>query len=82
MIFAQANLGNVLTPERVRRYPLVLLAVTLSVYLSSALRSEHWVEPGGQIIGRDFLAFYMAGEMINRGTCLPSRCVIAHRTLM
>ncbi len=56
-----------LTPDRVRRYPLMLLALSVAVYLSSAVRAHDWIEPDGQVIGRDYLAFYMAGEMVRSG---------------
>ncbi|MEE9293670.1 MAG: glycosyltransferase family 87 protein [Phycisphaerae bacterium] len=58
---------GLLTPERVRRYPMFLFAVTWGIYLGSVVRSNHWIEPGGEIVGRDYFQFYMAGDMINRG---------------
>jgi len=56
-----------LTRDRIRRYPLILFVVTVGLYLTGLARSRGWVEPNGQIVGRDYLAFYMAGDMVNRG---------------
>jgi len=60
-------LGDVLTEERMRRYPIALLAVTVLIYLVNIAGSKHLIEPNGEIIGRDYLAFYMAGDMASRG---------------
>jgi len=67
MIPSLPDFGRVLTPERVRHYPLILLVGTVGVYLSGALRSRNLIEPDGRIVGHDYLAFYMAGDMVNRG---------------
>jgi len=56
-----------ITPQRARRYPLALLAVTVALYAWQALRAKDYVEPGGDLVGRDFLAFYMAGELAAEG---------------
>ncbi|MCP4591158.1 MAG: DUF2029 domain-containing protein [bacterium] len=56
-----------LTPERTHRYPIMLFAITALVYLSSAVRSQNWIEPDGRIIGHDYLAFFMAGDLVNQG---------------
>ncbi|MCH7814350.1 MAG: DUF2029 domain-containing protein [Planctomycetes bacterium] len=64
-LLAAAN--RVLTPQRLRRYPLIMFVVTVGMYMVVVVRSENWIEPDGKIIGRDFLAFYMAGAMINEG---------------
>lgn len=56
-----------LTPRRVRLYPALLLAVTVAVYGVGLTRARNWIEPNGRIIGHDYFAFYMAGDMINTG---------------
>ncbi|UCG16851.1 MAG: DUF2029 domain-containing protein [Phycisphaerales bacterium] len=61
------DISRMLTPDRIRRYPLLLLAVTVTMYLVGVARSDRWIEPNGRIIGRDYLAFYMAGDMAGRG---------------
>ena len=62
-----ADHGPMLTDKRLRHYPIALLAVTVLTYLVSVAGSTNWIEPGGNIVGRDFLAFYMAGDMVNQG---------------
>ena len=32
---------------------------------SALARSTNWIEPAGSVIGRDFLAFFMAGDLVN-----------------
>ena len=44
-----------------------MFVVTVGMYMVVVVRSENWIEPDGKIIGRDFLAFYMGGAMINEG---------------
>lgn len=58
---------RLLTPERVRRYPLLLLVVTVGLYGVRLARSDHWIEPDGRIVGQDYFAFYMAGDCVARG---------------
>ena len=60
-------IDRLLTPERLKRYPLALLAVTAVIYLAGAARSHDWIEPGGKLVGRDFIAFFMAGDMVAQG---------------
>ena len=45
----------------------MLLGVTAAIYGVSVSRARHWIEPQGEIIGRDFLAFYMAGDLAAAG---------------
>ena len=52
-----------LTRDRIRRYPLIRFGVTVGLYLTGLARSRGWVEPNGQIVGRDYLAFYMVGDI-------------------
>ncbi len=49
------------------RYPLALLALTLVVYFLTVARSKNLIEPSGVIIGHDYFAFYMAGDMVRTG---------------
>jgi hypothetical protein len=59
--------AGMLTPGRMQLYPLVLLAVTVAAYVPGAVRSQHWIEPSGEIIGRDYFCFFMAGEFVAGG---------------
>ncbi len=60
-------INRLLTPQRARRYPVALLAVTAGAYALQLSRAQDCVEPGGKLVGRDFLAFFMAGEFAARG---------------
>ncbi len=62
-----ARIDGLLTRDRLWQYPAVLLLATLILYGVTLARSSHWVEPNGSIIGHDFLAFYMAGDMVRAG---------------
>jgi hypothetical protein len=53
-----------LTRDRLRLYPPAILLMTLVLYGFTLCRSSRWIEPGGTIIGHDFLAFYMAGDLV------------------
>jgi len=66
-----AWLDKVLTRQRMLMYPAALLVATLAAYLLVAARSDNLIEPSGKIIGHDFLAFYMAGEMAAEGQVEP-----------
>jgi hypothetical protein len=61
------RLDNLLTRDRLWQYPAVLLLATLIVYGVTLARSSHWIEREGSNVGHDFLAFYMAGDMVNTG---------------
>jgi alpha-1,2-mannosyltransferase len=54
---------------RIHLYVLVLLAATLLMYGVGLLRARDWVEPNGRLVGRDFLAFYMAGDLVRGDAC-------------
>ncbi len=41
--------------------------MTLLLYGLTLARSQSGIEPSGRLIGHDFLAFYMAGDMVARG---------------
>jgi len=56
-----------LTQRRIRLYPPIIFAGMTILYLGALLRSDHWIEPDGRVIGRDYLAFFMAGEMVRDG---------------
>jgi len=56
-----------LTRDRLWRYPIALFLITVGVYLVTVCRATNLIEPGGRIIGHDYLAFYMAGDMVGRG---------------
>ncbi len=58
---------RLLTPERIRRYPLLLLLVTVGIYGVRLARSDRWIEPDGRIVGQDYFAFFMAGDRVARG---------------
>jgi hypothetical protein len=60
------ELGRLLTPQRIRRYPALLLAVTVGIYVVGLARSSHWIEPDGRIVGHDYFAFYMAGDFVKQ----------------
>jgi hypothetical protein len=62
-----ARLEAQLTRERLRLYPPAVLLMTLVLYGFTVCRSSHWIEKGGAIIGHDFLAFYMAGDLVHAG---------------
>lgn len=55
---------RILSGARLRRYPLWLLGITVAIYALNLLQARAWIEPSGRIVGHDFLAFYMAGEMV------------------
>ncbi len=57
------------TPDRLWRYPLILLAVTAGLYAVRLARATGVIESNGDLLGRDYFAFYMAGDLVNRG-CL------------
>ena len=54
-------------PERVANYAVALLLVTLAAYSATRLASGTLAGPNGSIIGRDYFAFYIAGQMVNTG---------------
>lgn len=56
-----------LTPQRARTYPLLLFLAGASMFATSALRATNWIESNGTIVGKDYLAFYMGGEMVREG---------------
>ncbi len=62
-----ARISAWLTPQRLRIYPLALLVATLASYGLTLSKSQRGLEPGGQLVGRDFLAFFVAGEMVSCG---------------
>ena len=62
-----AWLDKILTRQRMLMYPAALFVATIAAYLFVAARSHNLIEPSGKIIGHDFLAFYMAGEMVRHG---------------
>ena len=57
-----------LTPRRVRMYPAAMLALTLALFAQSLLGARGWTTRDGRAIGEDYLAFYMAGEMVRSGS--------------
>ncbi len=61
------RIDTALTRRRLTRYPVALLLFTLLAYGITLARSTNWIEPSGEVIGHDFLAFYMAGDMVNHG---------------
>ncbi len=62
-----ARIDGLLTRSRLWQYPAVLLLTTLIIYAVTLARSSHWIEPSGSAVGHDFLAFYMAGDMVHTG---------------
>lgn len=62
-----SDLGTWLTRERMRLYAGAFFLATLTLYTAKVVRSSHLVEPDGQIVGRDYLAFHMAGDMVRQG---------------
>lgn len=60
----QSRINAWLTPQRARTYPLLLLIAGAAVFLFSTLRASQWIESDGTVVGKDFLAFYMAGELV------------------
>ncbi|MFQ5491581.1 MAG: glycosyltransferase family 87 protein [Phycisphaerae bacterium] len=60
-------LDSLTEPARLRRYPVFLLALTVALYAGTLSRSSNLIEPNGKIVGRDFLAFYTAGDLLNQG---------------
>lgn len=60
----QSRINVWLTPQRARTYPLLLLIAGAAVFIVSTLRANRWIEADGTVVGKDFLAFYMAGQMV------------------
>jgi hypothetical protein len=60
-----AWLDSLLTRDRLWQYPAVLLLATLIVYGVTLAKSSRWIEPAGAAVGHDFIAFYMAGDMVH-----------------
>lgn len=56
-----------LTPQRLTLYPPVLLVLTLVVYALGLLRSPLGTDPSGSVLGQDYLAFFMAGDLVANG---------------
>ena len=54
-------------PERVVHYAVAMLLVTLAAYAATRLASGTPAGPNGSIVGRDYFAFYIAGQMVNTG---------------
>ena len=61
------TLGTFINRKRARQYSALLFAITICMYAAALLRSSHWIEADGQVVGRDYLAFYMAGAMVSQG---------------
>ena len=62
-----ATFAGLATSERLWRYPPTLLAVTVVMYAVALARSSGVVDVNGDIIGRDYFAFFMAGDLVNQG---------------
>lgn len=62
-----ARIDALLTRERLWQYPLALFTVIVLAYGLTLVRSSNWIQPNGELVGHDFLAFYMAGDMVNQG---------------
>ncbi len=66
-IHGMKRINHMLTSDRLWQYPILLLVTTLVVYGINVSRSKHLIEPSGAILGHDYLAFYMAGDMVRTG---------------
>lgn len=62
------RLSGVLTPERVRAYPLISLIVLLCVAVYDRLSGEGLMNGIAGAFGGDFLSFYTGGSFALRGT--------------
>ena len=60
----EVRLLGLLTPRRIRTYPVIGLVVVGLVALADTLAG------GGLLRGRDFLAFYTAGRLLSQGTAM------------
>jgi len=67
MIASAGYCTRLLTARRLRLYPALLLVAMLLAFAWSLVRARNWVEPGGRIVGHDYLAFYMAGALVADG---------------
>ena len=53
--------------ENQTAYAIMLFLVTVCTYVGMRIHSDGIYEPGGSIVGRDYLAFFMAGRLVETG---------------
>jgi hypothetical protein len=61
------RLLRLLTPERIRGYPLVAFAVIVCIALYDRLSGHGWANGLSGYFGGDFLSFYTGGALLARG---------------
>jgi hypothetical protein len=63
----QARLRLWTSSPNVERRALLLFVATVSVYVVTLVMARRWVAPSQALVGADFIAFYMAGDMAADG---------------
>lgn len=62
-----SDLDRLIEPERIRNYALLLLGGSGLLVAWLAISAKGGLDPSGQPIGADFVAFYAASELVWRG---------------
>jgi len=59
--------SRLLTSGRLRIYPLILISAFVVLTAAWILRASDLIDPSGQVLGADFMAFWSASELASEG---------------
>jgi len=60
-------ISNLTSPSKLRFFSIAVLFIIVGIYVTHHTRADRLVNEKGVVQGRDFIAFYTAGKMINEG---------------
>ena len=60
-------ISNLTSPSKLRFFSIAVIFIIVGIYVTHHARADRLVNEKGVVQGRDFMAFYTAGKMINEG---------------